>query len=69
MLHIIGAHLKPITSPDVPCGQLLVDGGKIVAIGETVDAPAGCEVLDAQGRLVTPGFIDAHTHIGLHASE
>ena len=66
MLHIIGAHLKPITSPDVPCGQLLVDGGKIVAIGETVDAPAGCEVIDAQGRLVCPGFIDAHTHIGLH---
>ena len=66
MLHIINAHLKPITSPDIPCGQLLIDGGKIVAIGETVDAPAGCEVCDADGKLVCPGFIDAHTHIGLH---
>ena len=66
MLHIINAHLRPITSPDIPCGQLLIDGGKIVAIGETVDAPAGCEVFDAKGALVCPGFIDAHTHIGLH---
>ena len=66
MLHIVNAHLRPITSPDIPCGQLLIDGGKIVAMGETVDAPAGCEVFDAKGGLVTPGFIDAHTHIGLH---
>ncbi len=66
MLHIINAHLKPVTSPDIPCGQLLIDGGRIVAIGETVEAPAGCEVFDAAGKLVTPGFIDAHTHIGLH---
>ncbi len=66
MLHIINAYLKPITSPDIPCGEMLIDGGKIVAIGEKVNAPAGCEVIDAKGGLVTPGFIDAHTHIGLH---
>ena len=66
MLHIINAYLKPITSPDIPCGEMLIDEGKIVAIGETVNAPEGCEVIDAQGCLVCPGFIDAHTHIGLH---
>ena len=66
MLHIMNAHLRPITSPDIPCGQMLIDAGKIVAIGEIVDAPAGCEVIDAAGKLVCPGFIDAHTHIGLH---
>ena len=66
MLLITNAHLKPITSPDIACGQLLIDGGRIVAMGATVDAPAGCEVFDAKGSLVTPGFIDAHTHIGLH---
>jgi len=66
MLHIINAYLKPITSPDIPCGEMLVEGGKIVAIGEKVNAPAGCEVIDAKGGLVCPGFIDAHTHIGLH---
>ena len=56
MLHIINAYLKPITSPDIPCGEMLIDGGKIVAIGETVNAPEGCEVIDAQGALVCPGF-------------
>lgn len=66
MLVIRNAYLKPMTSPDIPCGQLLVDGGKIVAIGETVDAPADAQAFDASGCLVTPGFIDAHTHIGLH---
>ncbi len=66
MLHIINAHLKPITSPDITCGEMLIDGGRIVAIGEKVNAPEGCEVFDAKGCLVTPGFIDAHTHIGLH---
>ena len=66
MLHIINAYLKPITSPDIPCGEMLVDEGKIVAIGETVNAPEGCETIDAEGALVCPGFIDAHTHIGLH---
>ena len=66
MLHIINAYLKPITSPDIPCGEMLIDGGKIAAIGETVVAPEGCEVIDAKGALVCPGFIDAHTHIGLH---
>jgi len=65
MLHIINAYLKPITSPDIPCGEMLIDGGKIVAIGETVNAPEGCEVIDAKGGLVCPGFIDAHTHIGV----
>ncbi len=66
MLHIINAHLKPITSPDIPSGEMLIDGGKIVSIGETVNAPEGCEIIDAEGALVCPGFIDAHTHIGLH---
>ena len=66
MLHIINAHLKPITAPDIPCGEMLIDQGKIIAIGTVADAPEGCEVFDAQGCLVTPGFIDAHTHIGLH---
>ncbi len=66
MLHIINAHLKPITSPDIPLGELLIDGGKIAAIGKKVKAPKGCEVFDAKGMLLTPGFIDAHTHIGLH---
>ena len=65
MLLIKNAHIKPITSPDIACGEILIDGGRIAAIGEHVDAPEDCEVYDAQGCLVTPGLIDAHTHIGI----
>lgn len=65
MLLITNAHVKPVTSPDLPRGQVLVDGGKIVALGERVDAPAGADTFDAKGRLVTPGLVDAHTHIGV----
>ena len=42
MLLIKNGYLKPVTSPDIPCGQILIDEGKIVAMGETVDAPEGC---------------------------
>lgn len=43
--------------------DVLCDGGKIVAVGETVDAPAGAEVIDASGQYVMPGGIDPHTHM------
>ena len=43
--------------------SILVRDGKIAAIGADVDAPAGAHVIDAAGRYVTPGIIDAHSHI------
>lgn len=45
--------------------DVLLVKGKIAAIGEGLDAPEGCEVLDASGLQVYPGFVDAHSHIGL----
>ncbi len=66
MLLIQGRLIKTITQGDIENGQILIDGGKILAVGEKVDAPEGCEVFDAKGMLITPGLIDAHTHIGLH---
>ncbi len=45
--------------------DVLCDGGKIVAVGETLDAPSGAEVVDAGGQLVIPGGIDPHTHMEL----
>ena len=65
MILIKGGLVRPITSPDIPGGEILIDNGKIVAIGQKVDAPADVQVIDATGLLVTPGFIDAHTHIGM----
>lgn len=43
--------------------EILVDGGKIVMIGN--DLSSACEVFDAQGRDLYPGFIDPHTHMGM----
>lgn len=46
---------------------LLIKGGRIVAAGPDAEIrskiPAGAEVIDAEGRCVTPGFVDAHTHL------
>jgi len=43
--------------------SILVRDGKIAAIGTDVDVPDGAHVIDADGRYVTPGIIDAHSHI------
>ena len=63
---IQGGLVKTITNGDIPNGQILIDGGKIVAVGQNLDVPAGTEIIDAAGCVVTPGFIDAHCHIGIH---
>ena len=48
----------------IPDGILLIENGKIAAFGErrNLPVPEGCEVLDAEGMFVGPGFIDIHTH-------
>ena len=45
-------------------GSILIKGGKIVAIGN-IQAPAGVPVIDATGKVVSPGIVDAHVHRGL----
>ena len=65
MLLIQNAHIKTMAGPDLEQGDILVEHGKIAAVAAHIDAPAGARVLDAEGRLVTPGCVDAHCHIGL----
>jgi imidazolonepropionase-like amidohydrolase len=48
-------------------GTLLMDGGKILAVGAAVDVPAEAEVIDVSGKVLTPGLIDPHCHVGLMA--
>jgi imidazolonepropionase-like amidohydrolase len=45
-------------------GQVLFADGKIVAVGQTVSAPAGAVTLEGAGKWVTPGIIDIHSHLG-----
>ena len=47
----------------LPQGDVLVVDGKISAVGPKVEAPAGCAVIEALGRVLMPGFVDCHTHI------
>ena len=46
-------------------GDILIENGKISRVGNVDPVPADCEVIDAAGRVVTPGLVDAHCHIGL----
>ena len=67
MLLIQNGHIKTVAGPEIENGSILIgDDGKIIAVGEGITAPEGGTVIDAQGRLVTPGLVDAHCHIGLH---
>lgn len=43
--------------------SVLIENGKIAAVGKDVAAPAGATVIDATGKFVTPGVIDCHSHI------
>lgn len=66
MLLIKNGFVKPMVGDDIENGCVLIgDDGKIVAVGAELTAPEGAQVIDAQGRLVTPGCVDAHCHIGL----
>ncbi len=65
MLLIKNGYIKPMVGEDLPNGCVLIDDdGKILEVAEVIDVP-GAEVIDAQGRLMTPGCVDAHCHIGL----
>jgi imidazolonepropionase-like amidohydrolase len=48
---------------------VLVEGGKIRAVGKNVSVPAGAEVIELGDVTLLPGFIDAHTHLSMQASD
>jgi imidazolonepropionase-like amidohydrolase len=46
-------------------GSILIDDSKIIEVGEDLVAPLDAETIDVEGKMVLPGFIDAHCHIGM----
>lgn len=65
MLAIKGGKVVTITNGIIENGTVLIENGRITAVGPAAEVavPEGAEVIDAQGKWVTPGLIDAHTHI------
>jgi imidazolonepropionase-like amidohydrolase len=59
-----GARIIPISGPEIPNGTVVVQGGRIVAIGASVRIPEGATVIDATGKVIMPGLVDTHSHIG-----
>ncbi|MGA1201813.1 MAG: amidohydrolase family protein [Planctomycetota bacterium] len=62
---IVGATIHPVDRTPIEAGTVLFQGGRIVAIGEGVEIPAGAEVIDASGKHVYPGLIAPSTELGL----
>jgi len=62
----VGAELIPITGEVISDGVLVIDGTTISAIGpaSSVSVPAGATVHDASGKVIMPGLVDTHSHIG-----
>ena len=56
---------KTMSGKDIVNGCIRIENGKISAISENIQAPDGAEIIDAGGRLTTPGLIDGHSHIGM----
>ena len=65
MIALINGKLYTITDGIIERGTVLLEGNKIVAVGADVQVPADAQIIDVEGRIITPGFIDAHTHIGI----
>ena len=48
--------------------DILIEGGRISAVGDSLTAPEGARVIDGGGKWVTPGIIDVHSHLGVYAT-
>ncbi len=62
----VNATIIPIAGPSIEQGVLLVHNGKIVAVGDarTVRLPSDVITIDASRKVIMPGLVDTHSHIG-----
>ena len=65
-LAIVGSTVLPVNAPPIEQGTVLVEDGKITAVGATVEVPDGTTVIDGTGKYLMPGIIDVHSHMGVY---
>ena len=63
MIAIKNGKVVTVTDKTFEHGTVLIEDGKILAVGENIEIPSDAQVIDASGCWVTPGLIDCHTHI------
>ena len=70
MLLIKNGYVKTMAGDDLDGYDLLIDdNGKIAKIEKNIPENSECEIIDAEGRLVTPGLVEAHCHVGLEGGK
>jgi len=67
MIAITKGTLYTITQGIVEEGTLVIENGKIAALGTNISIPQGAQVIEAPGKVVMPGLVDAHCHTGVFA--
>jgi imidazolonepropionase-like amidohydrolase len=66
LLALINGNIMTMAGKVYKEGSIVVKGQKIAALSPYPSPPAGARVIDVTGKYVLPGFIDAHTHIGIY---
>lgn len=62
---ITGGRVYPVSGPVIENGTVIIQNGRITAVGSNVAIPAGAQRIDATGKWVTPGLFNASTELGL----
>jgi imidazolonepropionase-like amidohydrolase len=65
---IVGATILTATGLKLEGATIVMRDGKIIAVGPDVVVPTGALVVDGRGKWVTPGLIDAHSHLGVYST-
>ena len=62
----VGAEVLPVSGPPIAGGVVVVASGTIVAVGDaaSVTVPPGTDIVDCAGKVIIPGLVDTHSHVG-----
>lgn len=65
---ITSGYVVPVVGDPIEGGTVLIRDGRIAAVGtaEEVTIPEGAQIVDAAGKWLLPGFVEAHGHVGIH---